>query len=279
MTGVEQARVVLGTRLRDLRKAAGLSGVQLAARAGWVPSKISKIERGQQTPTAEDLTVWCEITEATLVLPDLLATLTNIESMWAEWKRIAATGHSRRQHRSIELEAGTRTIRNWCQLIVPGLLQTEEYARAVLSTCIEFLGTADDLDEAVAARMQRQRVLYHGTRRITILLAEQALYTTVGGTAVMAGQLRHLLDALALPRLSLGIVPRDFPFIYTTTSFAAFDHRLVMVETISAELTITSPSELSYYEKAWAALHRHAAYGEQARALIAGALQHHQDVD
>ncbi len=274
MTGVEQARKVLGTRLRDLRKAAQLTGVQLAERAGWGSPKVSKIELGQQTPSADDLAVWCDITAATLVLPDLLATLTNIESMWAEWKRIAASGHGRRQRRSIELEASTRTIRNWCQLIVPGLLQTEAYARTVLSTCIEFLSTTDDLDEAVTARMQRQHVLHAGTRRITILLAEQALYTTVGDNMVMAGQLQHLIDVMALPRLSLGIVPRTFPFIYTTTSFAAFDHRLVMVETVSAELSVTSPSELAYYEKAWAALHRHAVYGDDARALIAPALSH-----
>ncbi|WP_433574205.1 helix-turn-helix domain-containing protein [Nocardia brasiliensis] len=274
MTGVEQARVVLGTRLRDLRKAAGLSGVQLARRAGWVSSKVSKIERGQQTPSADDLAVWCEVTAAPLVLSDLLATVTNIESMWAEWKKVAAGGHGRRQRRSIELEASTRTIRNWCQLIVPGLLQTEAYARAVLATCIEFLGTTDDLDAAVTARMQRQDVLHAGTRRITILLAEQALYTTVGDSTVMAGQLQHLIDAMALPRLSLGIVPRTFPFIYTTTSFAAFDRRLVMVETISAELSVTSPSELAYYDKAWAALHRHAAYGNDARTLITTALNH-----
>ncbi|WP_330229990.1 helix-turn-helix transcriptional regulator [Nocardia sp. NBC_00508] len=272
MTGVEQARVVLGNRLREFRKAACLSGVDLARQAGWVPSKVSKIERGQQTPTASDLATWCEITDCALALPDLLATLTNLESMWAEWKRVAASGHAQRQRRSIELEAATHTIRNWSQLIVPGLLQTEDYARAVLSTCISFLGTRDDLDDAVAARLRRQNVLHSGKRRTIILLAEQALYTSVGDDQVMIGQLEHLLEVMTLPRLILGVVPREFEFIYTTTSFAMFDRRLAMVETVSAELSVTGPTELSYYEKAWVALHRQALYGYRARERIRAAL-------
>ncbi|WP_067476650.1 helix-turn-helix domain-containing protein [Nocardia amamiensis] len=273
MSGVEQARVVLGNRLREFRKAARLSGIELARQAGWVPSKVSKIERGQQTPTADDLTRWCEITDSALALPDLLATLTNLESMWAEWKRVAASGHAQRQRRSIELEAATHTIRNWSQLIMPGLLQTEDYARAVLSTCISFLGTRDDLEEAVAARLRRQNVLHSGKRRTIILLAEQALYTSVGDDQVMIRQLEHLLDAMTLPRLILGVVPREFQFIYTTTSFAMFDRRLAMVETISAELSVTGPTELAYYEKAWAALHRQAVYGDGVRARITAALE------
>ncbi|WP_280261261.1 helix-turn-helix domain-containing protein [Nocardia wallacei] len=273
MTGVEQARVVLGNRLREFRKAARLTGAELAKRAGWVPSKVSKIEHGQQTPTVEDLTVWCAITDSALALPDLLATLTNLESMWAEWKRVAASGHAQRQRRSIELEASTQVIRNWSQLIVPGLLQTEDYARSVLSTCIDFLGTADDIDEAVAARMARQDVLRSGTRQIIVLLAEQVLYTTVGGEHAMIGQLEYLNEVIGLPRLVLGVVPRDFEFIYTTTSFAMFDRRLAMVETISAELSITSPTELSYYEKVWTKLHQQARYGDSARAMVTAALE------
>ncbi|WP_405137105.1 helix-turn-helix domain-containing protein [Nocardia sp. NBC_01388] len=276
MAGVEQARIVLGNRLREFRRAAGLSGVELAQRAGWVPSKISKIERGQQAPSVEDLTSWCEITDSMLAFPDLLATLTNLESMWTEWKRVAASGHAQRQRRSIELEAATRIIRNWSQLIVPGLLQTEDYTRAVLATCIQFLGTADDLEKAVAARMRRQEVLHSGTRRVIVLLAEQALYTRVGDDQVMAGQLQHLLEIMTESRLIFGVVPREFEFIYTTTSFAMFDRRLAMVETISAEVSVTGPAELASYEKAWAALHQQAVYGDAARALIAIALEKRQ---
>ncbi|WP_406269715.1 helix-turn-helix transcriptional regulator [Nocardia sp. NBC_00881] len=272
MSGVEQARMALGIRLRELRKSAGFTGVEMARRAGWVPAKVSKIETGKQAPSQDDLVAWCDLTDSSLALPDLLATLTNLESMWSEWKRITAGGHARRQQRSVEIEAAARSIRNWEPSIIPGLLQIEDYARAILGQCIRFLGTTDDVEAAVAARMRRQRVLHRGRHRISILLGEQALHTTVGDDAAMVGQLEHLEAMIGSPRLSLGVVPQDADFIYTTTCFVLYDRRLAMVETTSAELSVTTPAELAYYEKAWAALHRQAAYGDQARTRIAAAL-------
>jgi transcriptional regulator with XRE-family HTH domain len=274
MSGVEQARAALGIRLRELRKAAGLSGVEMARRATWVPAKVSKIETGKQAPSQDDLVAWCDITGSSLVLPDLLATLTNLESMWAEWKRITAGGHARRQQRSVEIEAAARTIRNWEPSIIPGLIQTEDYARAILTQCISFLGTTDDVEAAVEARMRRQRILHIGRHRISILLGEQALHTTVGNDDVMMAELEYLATVIGSPRLSLGIVPQDAKFIYTTTCFVLYDRRQAMIETISAELSVTTPAELAYYEKTWAALHRQAVYGDEARARITAALEH-----
>lgn len=272
MTGVEQARQAFGARLRELRKAANLTGVQLAAAAGWHSAKVSRIEHGKQTPSDHDLTVWCRLCNADLLLPDLRAALANVEALWHEWRRIAATGHTQQQRRRIELEARSKTIRNYEHAAVPGLLQTEPYARAILAACIEFVGGLDDLDRAVAARVARQQILHQGARRVAVLLAEQALYTTVGDNQVMIGQLEHLLAVLPLPRLVLGIVPRTAEFIYTTTCFVILDNRIAEVETISAGLTITQPRELAYYEKTWTALHRQASYGDAARALIIAAL-------
>ncbi|WP_040691891.1 helix-turn-helix domain-containing protein [Nocardia vinacea] len=273
MTGVEQSRQAFGARLRELRKAAHLTGVQLAADAGWHSAKVSRIEHGKQTPNDSDLAEWCRLCGAELLLPDLRAALANIEALWQEWRRIAATGHAQQQRRRIELEARATTIRNFENAVVPGLLQTEPYARAVLETCIDFVGGIDDIDRAVAARIARQRILHHGTHRISILLAEQALYTTVGDNEVMAGQLERLIDVMPLPRLALGIIPRTADFLYTTTCFVLLDKRIAEVETISAGLTITQPRELAYYEKTWAALHRQARYGEAARAIITDALK------
>jgi transcriptional regulator with XRE-family HTH domain len=273
MTGVEQSRQAFGARLRELRKSAHLTGVQLAADAGWHSAKVSRIEHGKQTPSDHDLADWCRLCGAELLLPDLRAALANIEALWQEWRRIAATGHAQQQRRRIELEARAGTIRNYEHAVVPGLLQTESYARAILETCIEFVGGVDDIDRAVAARIARQRILHHGTHRITVLLAEQALYTTVGDDDVMAGQLERLLEVMMLPRLVLGIVPRTAQFLYTTTCFVLLDKRIAEVETISAGLTITQPRELAYYEKTWAALHRQAGYGDAARAMITDALK------
>ncbi|WP_216916949.1 helix-turn-helix domain-containing protein [Nocardia noduli] len=274
--GVEAARAGFGARLREIRTAARLSGVALAAAAGWQSSKISRIEHGRQLPSEADLVTWCEICvpdTAALLLPDLRAALANVEALWTEWRRLASAGHAQQQRRRIDTEARTRCIRNYEPALIPGLLQTEPYARALLSTAIAFVGGHSDLDRAVAARMDRQQILRQGTRRIVILLGEQALYTTVGSPDVMAAQLRHLLDTgFDNARLHLAIIPRQADFVYTTTCFVLLDNDTAEVETISAGLTITAPRELVYYEKAWSALYRQAASGRAARDLITAAL-------
>ncbi|WP_328392878.1 DUF5753 domain-containing protein [Nocardia sp. NBC_00416] len=191
---------------------------------------------------------------------------------WQQWRHLTAAGIAPIQRGLIEAEGRARTIRNYQDQIVPGLLQTEPYARAILNTCIEFTGSLDDIDDAVAARMARQQVLRSEDHRFGVLLAEQVLYTGVGSAEVMRGQLEYLLDVMDLPRQELGIVPQDAGFVYTTTGFVIMDERTVEVETISANLTVTRPSELECYEKVWRRLSERAVLGDEARALIDRAL-------
>jgi transcriptional regulator with XRE-family HTH domain len=272
MNGAARAKVALGARLRELRRDAGLDGRQLSTAADWHWSKTSRIEHGKQLPSESDLAVWCRVCDATLALPDLVAALRNVQAQWAEWRRIAATGHTRRQQRGQQLESETKQLRIYSPTIVAGLLQTEDYARAVLSQCIRFLGTFDDLESAVAARMARQEILRTGSTRIVVLVHEAALHTTLGGDEVTTAQLQHLLDvAFGNPRLGFGVVPLRAGFVYLSGTFDMFDRRQVLIETASAELTITAPSELELYERLWNGLHRNAVYGAAARALIASA--------
>ncbi|MCU1641603.1 MAG: DNA-binding protein, partial [Nocardia sp.] len=252
MTGVEEAKRDLGARLRELRRAARLNGQQLASLAGWHPAKVSRIERGHQIPAEDDIRSWCELTGALLQAPDLIASARNVRAAYLEWQRLCATGLTRRQQQSIEIEASTRLVRGWENELVPGMLQTEPYARAVLAVCIDFSEIPDDLDSAVAARVDRQARLTRaeGTHRFSFLLSEQCLYRTVGDAAVMLGQLQHLLDLMDNRRLSMGIVPLAADFRSPTTSFLMYDRRMVQVETATAELTVTQPRELHFYEKA-----------------------------
>ncbi len=251
-----------------------MDGRQLSTAAGWHWSKTSRIEHGKQMPSESDLAAWCQVCDATLVLPDLVASLRNVRAQWAEWRRITASGHTRRQQRGQQLESETRQLRIYNPTIVPGLLQTEPYARAVLTQCIGFLGTLDDLNTAVAARMARQDILRTGGTRVAVLVHEAALRTTLGDDEVTSGQLRHLLDvAFGNPRLHCGVVPLQAEFVYLSGSFHLFDRRQALIETASAELSITAPSELELYERLWNGLHGHAVYGSAARALIASALE------
>ncbi len=245
-----------------------MTGRALASAAGWEPSKVSKIEHGKQLPSEDDLATWCQLTDNNLALPDLTATLRNVAAAYLEWRRIAATGHARRQRQSIQIEGAAGLVRGFDALIPPGLLQTRDYAEAVLSRCIRFLGGPDDISEALEAHMQRQRVLHEGVGRFHFLIGEPALYTSIGDDEIRRAQLQRIIDSMSLPRLLIGVVPSTAEFFYETTNFLFYDTKLVQVETISAELSIRQPRELVLYERAFKALADQSAYGDDARVLI-----------
>jgi transcriptional regulator with XRE-family HTH domain len=276
-SSVHQAREALGHRLRDLRRDAGLTGRHLAAHAGWHSSKVSKIEYGKQTPSEDDIRTWCQHTNAADQVPDLIAAVRHIEAMYVEWRRTLGSGTRRRQNASQRLEARTRLMRWYEPVLVPGILHTAEYAESVMRQVIDFYRIPDDLDSGVAARMQRQQILYRGDHRFHFIIAEQALFTTVGDTNVMIGQLDRLLAVMSLARVSLGIIPARANYVVPTNQFIIFDNRLVQVETISAELTITPPREIALYTAAFDTLGKQAVYGPAARALIATALNERQN--
>ncbi|MFF0487790.1 DUF5753 domain-containing protein [Nocardia sp. NPDC004068] len=156
---------------------------------------------------------------------------------------------------------------------MPGLLQTEDYARAILRVCISMIGGRDDLEEVVAMRMARKGVLTRAGHPFHILIGEAALYPTVGGSTVMVEQLEHLLGELDRPNLRLGVIPLDTDYRAPATNFVMYDRAQVLTETVSAELTITGPSEIALHEKTFAVLAEQAAYSDAARALTVRALE------
>lgn len=88
----------------------------------------------------------------------------------------------------------------------------------------------------------------------------------------MLEQMDRLLTAMSLPRVVLGIIPSEHEYLAPTNNFIMFDNRMVQVETISAELTITQPSEIALYDKAFHRLKDQAIHGQDARAIIAAAM-------
>ncbi|MBF6062482.1 helix-turn-helix transcriptional regulator [Nocardia terpenica] len=268
---VHEAREALGARMRDIRKDAGLSGTQLARMAGWHPSKVSKIEYGKQAPSDDDIRIWCLHCKAKNEVPDLIATLRNVEAAYVEWKRIA--GIKRRQQQLHDVERVTKLTRSFEPVLIPGLLQTHDYMKALLSKVSQFYGIEEPLDDGIAARLQRQEILYRGNHRFNFLLAEQVLYTTVGSDDIMIGQLDRILNAMTLPNVVVSIIPFMSMYEVPTTNFVMFDRKVAYVETITAELTITQPRELVLYEKAFQTLAKQAAVGNGARELIRKAIQ------
>ncbi|MFE3262320.1 helix-turn-helix domain-containing protein [Nocardia sp. NPDC059229] len=274
MTNAAQdAREALGQRLREIRRRAQLSGRQLATLAGWHESKVSKLEYGKLRVSDADVRAYCTHAHAEDHLDDLLATLHNIDAAYMEMRRLLSGGTARSQDVLVRLAERTKLTRIYQNMLIPGILQTPEYARAILERSVARHGLTDDIDAGVAKRMERQQFLYRGDRRFHIVLAEQALLTTIGDDSVMIGQLDRLLVAIGLPRVTVGVVPAIAEIPQQTTNFVMFDDRMTTVETITAELTITQPREIAMYGRTFDMLAELAVTGSAARALILAAAE------
>jgi transcriptional regulator with XRE-family HTH domain len=253
-------------RLRDIRRDAGLSGTELASRCGWPGSKVSKIEHGRQTPADEDLRNWCEHCHAAAELPSLTAAARNIEKQAAERRRTRWEAVATAWQRA-------RMLRIYEPAVIPGLLQTREYAVTVLLTVADFLRAPLDAEKAADERLERQRVLSHEDRRFHILLGENALRTRVGGPGTMTAQLERLLSVSGLPRVRFGIVPADAPYRgQPGHGFWIMDEALVQAETYTGELALSQPEEITLYGKAFERLAALAVYGTEAQEAITRAL-------
>jgi transcriptional regulator with XRE-family HTH domain len=270
---IGEARAALAARLREIRLDADLTAIDLARRAGWQRSKVSKIEHARQVPTVSDITAWCEHVGASGQVADLVATLHAVEGMWVEWRRLERTGLRRLQDSYAPLFERTRQFRIYEAGVIPGLFQTAEYATARMRRIVEFTGIPDDVESAVQARMDRQRVVYSGDHTFAVVLEEAALYARIGDTEMMAGQLAQLITVAALPRVSLGIVPRGVDrTMWASPGFWIYDDDRVIVETPTAQLTITQPREVGVYARTFAELSSMAVIGPAARRIVTDAI-------
>ncbi|MFJ6514979.1 helix-turn-helix domain-containing protein [Streptomyces sp. NPDC091406] len=272
-SSAQQARRILADRLAGLCRDAGLTGREIAVRCGWHPSKSSRIMNARTPPSPGDIRAWCRACGAEDQTADLLASLRNAEGMWIGWRRMEQAGLKQAQEARLPLFERTRRFRSYSSWFVPGLIQTRGYTEAVLRAVQRRRVEVDDVAEAVAARVERQRVLYEGGRRFAFLIEESVLRNAIGGTDVLVGQLSHLLSVGSLPNVSLGVVPMGADRCrMPVEGFWIFDAAQANVELVSGYLTITQPSEVAMYADTFSQLAEMAVYGVNARALITAAL-------
>ncbi|GHC60820.1 helix-turn-helix domain-containing protein [Streptomyces flavofungini] len=274
-SSAQAARRVVALRLRDLRKAAGLTVVELADRCGWHHSKTSRVENAVTAPSAKDIRAWTAACGAADQAEDIVTQSLNAESMYSEWRHQVRRGMKQLQDSMVQFFHDTQLFRIYSSTMVPGLLQTEGYAAALLSRIADFRGIPfNDGAEAAAARVERSRVIHEPGHRFVMLIEEAVLYAQLGDEDAMAAQLGHLLTAGALPQVSLGIVPMATRqrMQWPVETFHVYDDTLVSVEFLSAEVNITQPSEIALYLKAFEQLRGMAVHGAEARALILKAI-------
>lgn len=273
MSSFQRAREALGLRLRELRRNARLTGRQLAAAYDWHPSKISKIEGGKQTPSEDDIEAWVRGCGHPELAAELIASLRTLEGQYVEFRRMFRAGQRATQDAIAEIEADSQAVRNFENVFVPGLLQTPEYARYRLAESLEEIGAADDIAEAVGARMQRQQVLYRPGKQFHFVITEAVLRYRLCPPDVLAGQLDRLVSLTTLTTIRFGVIPfeRQLP-VAPVHGFYIYDDRVVHVEHLTAELKLSQPSEIAIYLTFFDRLAEAARYGAEARLLITRAL-------
>ncbi|MEY9849720.1 transcriptional regulator with XRE-family HTH domain [Streptacidiphilus sp. BW17] len=228
-----------------MRAEAGLTGRELAERLSCTQSKVSKLESGKQTPTPADLDAWAVAVEQPDAAAELKGRLRGLEPRYRSWRRQLAGGHRVRQEVSVSEESKSTVIRAFEPSVIPSMLQTPDYARSILTNVSDLHGTANDIDDGVRARMKRQALLYEPGRQFLILVWEPALYVRYGAAEVMNGQLDRLSSLIGLDTVRLGIVPFGAALKVTPKQgFWIFDERLVIAETVSAEMWLDDAADI-----------------------------------
>lgn len=197
----------LGSELRRLREHAGMRIEDVAAHLECSMSKISRVETGQAPIKARDvrdLLQWYGVTD-----PVRIETVMQIhkdaqqQGWWAHYAEVLPSGMAT----YAGLEADARVLRSYEPTFVHGLLQTEDYAHAVIGAVRP--NEPQEVDQLVRFRKERQALLTRepDPLELWLVLEESALRRPVGGTAVMTAQLEYLIEASALPNVTIQIMP------------------------------------------------------------------------
>ncbi|WP_242608807.1 DUF5753 domain-containing protein [Actinomadura formosensis] len=196
-------RMLLGRRLRELRERRGLSRREAARTIGGSASKITRLELGRSASRPRDiaalLTRYGADDERTTLLA--LAEQTATRAWWHDDGDIVPAW----VRPYLSAEQAAKLVRTFEAQFVPGLLQTEAYARAL----IRRVNPEPQVERRVEFRMRRQRVLRRRPRPLNlwVVLDEQALWRPIGGAETMRGQIRHIIELCGRPNVTVQIAP------------------------------------------------------------------------
>ncbi|WP_314612181.1 helix-turn-helix domain-containing protein [Streptomyces stackebrandtii] len=257
----------LGTALRALRQASGKEAKTVARSAVMSTSKLSKIETGKAAPSPVDVErILTAIGVSEEVKAEYLEVARAAATEATAWRLIRRMGVHRAQEQTRSLEAQMSALRLFQPALVPGLLQTPEYIRAILSR--HDLGD-DVLTGTISARIDRQRVLYDPSKELHFVITEPVLRWRIVSAARMAEQIDRLVSLSRLPHIDIRVVPlsaaqRDI----ANHAFVIRDDRTVTVETVHAEIVVTDPRDVAMYVQKFERFASSALAGEDMRLLL-----------
>ncbi|MEU3339889.1 Scr1 family TA system antitoxin-like transcriptional regulator [Streptomyces sp. NPDC006668] len=270
----------LGTELRALRTSAGLTSGEAARLVGWHQSKVSRIETGSSGVKPADVRLLLDAYGvADSQLRELLLVLAGSDEgagrhhWWHAYRGVLPPTY----RDFISLESQASAMRTLETSVVPGLLQTPEYARAVTRAAV---GGLDDerLDALVEVRLARQDVLRADPPlELSAILDEAVLHREIGGPDVMARQRQRLMEAARLPQVRLQVLPFTAgahvgitgPFVIFSFSSTS-DLDVVVLDHLTSSLYLERKEDLQAYTEAFNTLRIHALSPEDSLDYLAG---------
>jgi hypothetical protein len=219
-------------------------------------------------PTEDEVTKLAELYRAPVtVRRRLLKAIADLRAEEAPARLVMQRGAWRLQRRIGNIEENAAEICGFSATIVPGLLQTPDYARAVFADGGDL--TEQDQNRAVAERVARGAIIEAGERAITLVMAEGALRWHAGGPQIMVEQLERLARLATAGRIEVGVIPWTQPVnVFALHGFTMYDRRVVVVGTRSATAFITDEQDVAAYQTLFDELVAAASFGEAAAAII-----------
>ena len=279
-SGIEQAtgptarRMILGTQLRRLREAANITRAQAAWEIRASESKISRMELGRvgckERDVVDLLTMYGVHDQTERDWAVEMVKQANQPGWWHRFNDTLPTWFDN----YIGLEEAATRIRTYELMFIPGLLQTESYARAVTSR-----GNPDTDDPAVerrvAIRMRRQKLLT-GPKppRLWAVIDEAVLHRPVSSAAILRAQLEYLLELIKLPNISLQIVPFDMSGYAAESAFSLLQFaepelpNIAYIERLESALYLEKSDELELYGRTFDRLTVDAETPDRSRQML-----------
>ncbi|MFD8511587.1 helix-turn-helix domain-containing protein [Streptomyces antimycoticus] len=260
----------LGAALRALRLASGKEAKTVARSAVMSTSKLSKIETGKVAPSVVDVEgILVALGVSDEVKSEYLDAVRAAATETTAWRLVRRLGVHKAQQQTRALESRMRLLQLFQPALVPGLLQTPEYIRAVLA---RHDLSEDTLTRTVTARLERQQVLHDDTKSLNFVITENVLRWRIVSPSRMAEQMDRLISLSRLPHISLRVVPfsveqRDI----ANHAFVIRDARVVTVETVHAELVVTDPRDVAQYVDKFDCFASVALLGDDMRGMIESA--------
>ncbi|MBY8865971.1 MULTISPECIES: helix-turn-helix domain-containing protein [Streptomyces] len=270
----------LGQELRRLRELKGMTAEEVAERLLVSQSKISRLENGRRSISQRDVRDLCgvyEVEDHRIV--DSLMQMAKDSRQQGWWHSFGDIPYSV----YIGLETDAASLRVYDPQVVPGLLQTRQYAEALIAGALPETAPAD-VDKRVQVRLRRQERISAAENplRLWTVLDEAALHRIVGNSDVMRDQLEHLVEQSRLPHVTVQVIPFDMgahPGLngqYAILEFPdAADSSVVYIEGVTSDLYLEKANDVQKYSVMYEHLRAQALNVEQSRQFIADIAKKH----